>query len=368
MAYLDRFGLGVICLRGLEQGIPRKAKTPHGATLFFRGAVAMDPGARLVAVRPDAAGAAVQPLVVPDVWPSPGSAVTLVWCEAASATPAMVRGTLVRACRGEEAVALVSDASAAHWLAERIEPLLEVDADGGPIPAGAVALNDRHELVGVCMVARTQDTGSCFLLPGPELNRLLGAAQAMDVRPLDEFSEDFAICMRAEREALGMGSNTQGALRAGMAEMPGSGLPPGPALGPTLEAAFAAGELAAPPVRFLPLRVDDGWTITWEDLYDAQTIRSRLAALPCGRRLEVLAGDNPGVNMNYIGHVQDGRLHGWAAVVSADGILRLAGGFNAGQSAGPCWCYDEQGRLVLWVEWLGEVGPMRSSWKLAALR
>lgn len=352
MAYFDRFKLGLICLRGFEQGIPLKAITPQGATVFFRGAIAMDPETRLVAASTEGVGIAMQPLVVQNVLPTPGTTLTLAWCEAAGATPTTVRGTVLRACRGNEAAAQVSDPGMAFWLAHRSEPLLQVETEGGSIPAGAVALNDRQEVVGV--VAWPKEAEPFFLLSGSTLYRLLSAAEAIEVRPVDEVSEDLARFIRSEQKTPVIAAGMEGESEPNVAELPRSDPSPLLALGPELEAALTRGELGNPPPRFPPLRVDDDWTIRWEDLFDARTISSRLNALPRGKRVEVLAADNPEASLSYVAHIRDGQLHGWAAVVSANGILRFVGGFIAGRPAGPHWWYDERGQLVVYFDFDSE--------------
>jgi hypothetical protein len=409
MAAVDGSGLCVLCLRGREEAIPLKATTPENAAVFFRGAMTLDPGARLAAVSTLAAPGAVQPLAVPDKWPAPGTAVALAWCDGSTSGPRVLRGKLLRTCQGDEAASRVSDPEAVRWLNQRIEPLWEVDVGASIVSAGAVAWNERRELVGICVVARSVEQEPCLLLPGPELNRLLRAAQARGVRPLDEFSERFTSLVWPT-QAHGAGGGMRGdvgeapdvlpaepgfgalGLPAGqghgrgeaadsgavpsagiaaavgektaavreppagprhMHELPGPGRRPSSStLGPPLETAFAAGELGHPPERFPPLRVNDRWTLSWETLFDPSMIRSQVEAMDCGARVDVPAEGELG--MSYVGHVRNGELHGWAAALSAEGVLRFIGGFREGRRAGQCWFYDRGGRLLLWADVQGE--------------
>lgn len=328
-ALLDPGGLCVFSLRGLERGIPRQARTPQGATLFFWGALPLDSGARLAVARTGQAGTAVHPLPVSDIWPSPGTIVRLAWCAGASAAVEVVSGKLVRGWEGKQLSDQCPGAEA--WLANSGVWLLEVDVGDSTIPAGAIALNGRQEVVGICVITRRGSTQPCLLLPGSRLYQLLDGARTQSVLPLDEFSEQFTSIVRA----------ADGPAAAGVT-LPAHDL--------ELEALLAAVQLGSAPKWFAPLRVDDAWTLSWESLYGPRHIFSWLQAVDCGDRVIVLASENPHDDMSYIGHVRNKKLHGWVAALSVDGVLRCLTQFKNGEHSGKGWFYDRQGQLVLWFD------------------
>ncbi|MCL6501204.1 MAG: hypothetical protein K6T86_00875 [Pirellulales bacterium] len=406
LAFVQPDGLALLCLRGREHAIPLRARTPQGATVFFQGGVALDAGLRLVACSTEAAvGAAVRPFDMVGRLPARGATVRLVWCEPPNGGLRVVPGTWLGMSRSSLASSGVSGAledSPATAPVNQTEPLWEVQVAVQSIPAGAIALNQRQQLVGMCVLTRDRAGDACLILAASDLARLLRAARSQSIEPLDEFRERFvalaahdSVPREAEREGAGEhlpsegseagpigalpslseppggthgdATGQDGSTPAGKAEDPdrssaSPGSPPGsagarsptsptdPILGPLLEAALAAIDLANALDRFPPLRMDNGWTLFWEQMYDFQTIRFHLTQTDCGQRVEILASDNPGNSASFIGHVRNGKLHGWGAILSAEGTLRFLGEYKDGQLAGESWWFDQQGGLLMWAD------------------